>query len=93
MWSPREANADEDEEREESSKRAGFHRYTQDEDTGKPLKSQGRKAHGLTAGSPVKYCPITVFPKMPRFFSPFVSRYASYWWWYGTATEGAASGV
>jgi hypothetical protein len=32
--------------------------------------------------------------QMPRFFSPFVSpAYASYWWWYGTATEGAASGV
>jgi len=41
----------------------------------------------------VKYCPQTVRTKMPRFFSPFVSRYASYWWWYGTATEGAASGV
>jgi len=43
----RKTNANEDEEREESSKRAGFHRYTQDEDTGKPLKSQ---APTLTKG-------------------------------------------
>jgi hypothetical protein len=36
---------------------------------------------------------VNRFQQMPRFFSPFVFRYASYWWWYGTATEGAASGV
>jgi hypothetical protein len=41
----------------------------------------------------VGYCPSTVFHSMTRFFSPFVSRSASYWWWYGTATEGAISGI
>jgi hypothetical protein len=33
-----------------------------------------------------------VYTQMPRFFSPVVSfTSASYWWWYGFATEGAAA--
>jgi len=48
----------------------------------------------LTWPLSLKYCPSTVLHVMPRFFSPFVSpAFASYWWWYGTVTEGATPGV
>jgi hypothetical protein len=88
-----QTDAKEGQQAEESSGRADVHGYAHPEDTVKPMKSQG------TSGIPVDTSAHHEVPSkhlsglMPRFFSPFVSHYASYWWWYGTVTEGANSGV
>ena len=64
------------------------------EDTGKPLKLQGPADRGLRpvdTGKPVRVQFCRTLKPMPKRFSFFVSpSYASYWWWYRTATEGAA---
>ena len=62
------------------------------EDTGKPMKSQGASAIVVDTVRSREVLSEHRFHLMPRFFSPFAFRNASYWWWYGTATEGA-SGV
>jgi hypothetical protein len=62
------------------------------ESTGKPLKPQGPARSALTAAEPLRYSQRSDFRFMPHLFS-FVSSssHASGWWWYPTATEGAAS--
>jgi hypothetical protein len=63
-------------------------------DTGKPLKLQGpggsQVAGWLTQENPSEYSFALALKPMPKHFSFFVSpSYASFWWWYRTATEGA----
>jgi len=48
----------------------------------------------LTAEQAVRYCPSSVTRLMRHSFSPFAfAPNANYWWWYRTATEGAAASV
>jgi len=56
------------------------------------MKSQGPSAIVVDSVRRREVLSEHHFQLMPRFFSPFAFRYASYWWWYRTATEGA-SGV
>ena len=55
--------------------------------TGKPLKLQAHMRFGLTAEKRLRYCRRTVNLLS---LSPVYRAYASYWWWYGFTTEGAA---
>jgi len=66
-------------------------------DTGKQLKLQGaagsrrvQRCAQVDTGKTPEYSSASLLKLMPQRFSFFVSpSYASYWWWYRTATEEA----
>jgi hypothetical protein len=65
------------------------------DDTGKALKLQVSALFTVDsrriAEVPSQDRHVTL---MPRFFRPIVfAAHASYWWWYGIATEGATASV
>jgi hypothetical protein len=64
------------------------------EDTGKPLKSQGLSDPRLTSRAPQVTVRASSLTPMLFSFTPAVRpNLASYWWWYGTAAEGAPASV